>query len=231
MISRGLVALSLVAILALPACRQRVATDGLAGYDACAAVDSLLRSAGPARPFALSGHARLDVEQFRFRGRFRWEGNDAGGTAIEFSGSTLFGGHREDVLVSLAEDTLRVFDRERGRFYEGAALDDLIWDATRARADWAAVVAQVFMVPRRCTAMSSVVFDADGVRGLEGGEPFRMVLTRERRVDRATWPDPARNGTFDDRLEIHYDWRDGAPREITASLPARGWRLRLNDDK
>lgn len=205
--------------------------NGLAGADACAAVDSLLISAGPTLPLVMSGHARLDVEQFRFRGRFRLEQTDSGGTAIEFSGSTLFGGHREDLLVSLTDDTLRVFDRERGRFYEGAALDDLIWDGTRARADWAAVVASVFMAPKRCTGMSGVIIDADGVSGLDAGEPFRVVLTSERRVDRATWPDPIHDGTFDDRLEIDYAWRDGTLDEITASLPARGWRIRLTDGK
>jgi hypothetical protein len=223
--------LSLAAVLASPACRQRVAADGLAGGEACAALDSLLASAGPVRPFVMSGHARLDVEQFRFRGRFRLEQTDLRGAVIEFSGSTLFGGHREDLLVSLADDTLRVFDRERGRFYEGSALDDLIWDGTRTRADWATVVAEVLMVPRRCSAMSGLVLDEDGARGVEGDKPFRIVVDGERRVESATWPDPVAGGTFDDRLEIEYQWRDGVPAEITARLPARGWRLRFSQDK
>lgn len=231
MISRGLLALSLVAILSSPACRQRVAGSGLAGPEACAALDSLWASGGPTRPLSMSGHARLDVEQFRFRGRFRLQQTDGGGAAIEFSGSTLFGGHREDLVVSLTDDTLRVFDRERGRFYEGTMLDDLIWDGTRTRADWAVVVAEVFMVTRPCHGMSEVVFDEDGVRGLEGGQPFHIELTGERRIDRATWPDPIREGTFDDRLEIDYDWSEGVLQGITASLPARGWRVRLNRDK
>lgn len=230
MISRRLFALSLVAILFSPACRQRATGSGLAGAEACAALDSLWASAGPTRPLSMSGHARLDVEQFRFRGRFRLEQTD-GGAAIEFSGSTLFGGHREDLVVSLTDDTLRVFDRERGRFYEGTALDDLIWDGTRTRADWAMVVAEVFLVSRRCHAMSAVVFDEDGVRGLEADRPFHIELTRERRIDRATWPDPIHEGTFDDRLEIDYDWSEGALQGLTASLPARGWRVRLNRDK
>ena len=230
MISRGLLALSLVTVLASPACRQRVAANGLAGDEACAALDSLWSSAGPTRPLSMSGHARLDVEQFRFRGRFRLEQTDAG-SAIEFSGSTLFGGHREDLVVSLADDTLRVFDRERGRFYEGTTLDDLIWDGTRTRADWTMVVAQVLMVSRRCNSLSAVQFDDEGVRGLEAGQTFHVELTGDRRVDRATWPDPIREGTFDDRLEIDYDWSAGMLDGITASLPARGWRVRLDRDK
>jgi hypothetical protein len=71
--------------------------------------------------------------------------------------------------------------------------------------------------------------DRELVRGLEGGEPFRVDLTGERRVERAMWPDPIHDGTFDDRLEVHYEWSDGTLREITASLPARGWRLRMSN--
>ena len=177
----------------------------------------------------MSGHARLDVEQFRFRGRFLLELTAEGDATIEFSGSTLFGGHREDMLVSLVDDTLRVFDRERGRFYEGVALDDLIWEGTQTHADWALVVAEILMVRRRCEGITGLVFDGDGVQGLEGGEPFRIVLTKEMRVGRATWTDPIRDGTFSDRLEVEYDWSEGTLEEITANLPARGWRFRLSD--
>lgn len=231
MTRRGLVLFSLAATMALPACRQRVAPPGLSGSDACAAVESLLAVAGPPRPRTMAGHALLDVEQFRFRGRFRLDVTAGGDATIEFDGSTLFGGHREDVVVSLVDDTLRVFDRERGRFYEGTALDELIWDGTRARADWARVMAGVLSTPRRCGEMTGVVLDEGRVQGLEDGDPIRVVLTQQGRVGGATWPNPIVGGTFDDRLEVRYDWRNNAVVEITANLPVRGWRLRLSDDK
>ena len=110
-------------------------------------LDSLLASAGPVRPWGIAGDALLDIEQFRFRGRFRLDVSATGECTLELGGSTLFGGHREDVVVSLIGDSLRVFDRERGRFYEGDELDQLIRDATHADANWSRVVARAFLLP------------------------------------------------------------------------------------
>ncbi len=145
---------------------------------------------------------------------------------LELGGSTLFGGHREDVVASLADDTLRVFDRERGRLYEGAALDSMIWDATRARADWVRVAREVFTLSGIERSIESIRVDDDGARGIARGEPFRIDV-EQGRVSRVTWSDPIVGGTYTDRLEVRYRWRGETLSELTAILPVRGWRIRL----
>ncbi|MCI0452157.1 MAG: hypothetical protein L0Z51_07170 [Candidatus Latescibacteria bacterium] len=213
-------------LLAAFACRQRIDPNALTGAAACSALDSLLSSAGPPRPLAMSGEALLDVEQFRFRGHFQLDVASGADATIEMGGSTLFGGHREDVVVSLADDTLRVFDRERGRFYEGEPLEELIGDATRARADWARVVAEVLALSPRCDEVATLVRDDGGARGTGPRGNLRVVV-EEGRIARSDWPDPVAGSTLDDRLEVRYEWRDGRLARITATLPGRGWRLRL----
>jgi hypothetical protein len=213
-------------VLATSGCRQRVDGNALTGSAACSALDSLLSAAGPPRPFTMSGEALLDVEQFRFRGRFHLDVTEARETTMELGGSTLFGGHREDVVVSLVDDTLRVFDRERGRFYEGETLDDLIREATRARADWARVVAEVLVLSVPCDDVATLVRDEDGARG-SGPRGTTRVLVEGGRVTRTVWPDPVEGSALDDRLDVRYEWRDGSLARITATLPGRGWRVRL----
>jgi len=188
-------------------------------------VDSLLAASLPTRPWSLAGRATFDVEQYRVRGHFRLDVGAAGDFVLEFSGTTLFGGHREDIVVSLARDTLRVFDREHARYYEGEAVDDLIRQGTGTAGAWGEGVA-------RAVGMSA----GDGVVELEHGDDgvagqltagtFRLDI-RDGRLVRAVWPDPARSRTFDDRLEVTYDWRDGRLWELAATLPVRGWRIRL----
>ncbi len=225
----------MAALLALTpiACRQRVDAPAYRGEAACAKLDSVLASAGPARPWSMAGDALLDVDQFRFRGRFRLDVTATGDCTLELGGSTLFGGHREDVVVSLAGDTLRVFDRERGRFYEGDELDALIRESTHADADWSRVVARVFLLPGSCGGIESLIEDGDdgdGVRGAESGATFRLDVEGGR-VTRALWPNPIESATFDDRLDVSYRWDGDRIAEATARLPERGWRARLTASK
>lgn len=218
----------LLALAFASGCRQRVDPSARSGPEAGAAFDSLLVSAGLPRPFSMSGDAVIDVEQFRFRGHFRLERALSHDVVIELGGSTLFGGHREDVVISLSDDTLRVFDRERGRFYEGAELDDMIADATGARAHWARVVADVLALPHAPESVEGLAVDAEGASGKLPRGPFRVVV-EEGRMTRATWPDPIVDGTFSDRLEVRYRWQGSDIDEITARLPERGWRVRWTD--
>lgn len=178
----------------------------------------------------MSGDAVLDVEQFRFRGHFRLNAEAGGDAVIELGGSTLFGGHREDVVVSFVDDTLRVFDRERGRFYEGEDLDTLMGDATHVGADWARVVAQVLALPAHCDGIEALSRDDDGARGRDARGSFRLV-TEGGRLTKATWPDPIDGATFDDRLDVRYGWEGAQLAEVTAGLPVRGWRVRLTSTK
>ncbi len=178
----------------------------------------------------MSGDAVLDVEQFRFRGHFRIDATESGDALLELGGSTLFGGNREDVVVSFVDDTLRVFDRERGRFYEGEDLDALIGDATHARADWGRVVACVLALPAHCVGIEAFAHDEDGARGRDSRGSFRLI-TEGGRLTKATWPDPIEGATFDDRLEVRYGWQGARLTEVTAGLPVRGWRARLTAGK
>jgi hypothetical protein len=223
--------LATLALLSPFGCRQSVDGDALTGKDACAALDSLLASVGPSRPDSMAGTALVDVEGFRFRGHFRLVLAAGGEAQIELSGSTLFGGHREDVLVSLAADTLRVFDRERGRFYEGESLDQMVLESTHARGNWSLVAAQVLAGRLPCGAIESLTPREDGASGRAEEATYRIVVGSSGRIERATWPDPVMGGTFDDRLEVRYVWQGDSLREITASLPTRGWRVRLTSDK
>ncbi len=209
-------------------CRQEVART-LTGEAASATFDSLLTAAMP-RPLAASGDALLDVDQYRFRGHVSVDVGAAGDAAVELSGSSLFGGHREDVAVSLADDTLRVLDRERGRFYEGESLDELLREGTGARADWTRMVARVFALPGCGWEIESLVVDENGARAA-GPEGVVRLDIAGGRLEKAVWPNPIVAATYDDRLEVRYQWEGVRLEEITATLPERGWRVRMSFDK
>ena len=182
------------------------------------------------RPLAASGDALLDVEQYRFRGHANVDVSSGGDASVELSGSSLFGGHREDVAVSLADDTLRVLDRERGRYYEGAALDDLLWEGTEARANWVLVVERLFALPGSGRGIETLTVDENGARGSGPDGPVRLDIDGGR-LRRAVWPNPIASATYDDRLEAEYRWNGNRLEELTAILPERGWRVRFRFDK
>ncbi len=225
---RAVVILLAIEVLGAAGCRQEV-VGSLRGEAAQAAFDSLLATAMP-RPLTASGDALLDVEQYRFRGHVALDVDADGDASVELSGSSLFGGHREDVAVSLADDTLRVLDRERGRFYEGDSLDDLLWEGTEVRANWTLLVEQMLALPGSGRGIDVLVLDENGARGSGPQGQVRLDINRGR-LERAVWPNPIASATYDDRLEAEYRWNGGRLQEITAILPERGWRARLRFDK
>ncbi len=224
-------AISLAALVVLAAglgagCRQRVGAPRAApGGNPDRVVDSLLTAGLPERPWSLAGRATFDVEQYRVRGRFQLRVDAAGDLVLEFSGTTLFGGQREDIVVTMARDTLRVFDREHARLYEGDAVDELIRQGTGTAGRWATGVARATGISAGDGVVSLVPVDG-GVAGTLTTGAFRLDLA-DGRLMCAVWPDPAESRTFDDRLEVTYGWRDGRLRELSATLPVRGWRIRL----
>jgi hypothetical protein len=196
------------------------------GEGACALLDSLLAGMLPARPWRLAGKATFDVADYRVRGRYRLEARGRDALAFEFEGTMLLGGHREDVAVSLEGDTLRVLDRERGAFYAGAAVDDLIERGTGVRGRWAGAVRAVAGFTPECSEGLELRVGGDPVSGRIDGGTF-VLSTDEGRLTRASWPDPTASRTYSDRLEVEYA-RDGDRLSgITISLPTRGWRIRL----
>jgi hypothetical protein len=176
----------------------------------------------------MKGRAVFDVEQYQVRGRFELRLDANGDAALEFSGATLLGGHREEVLVSLALDTLRVLDRERGRFYEGPGVEALIREEARAPGDWCRAVRRALADPDACP-LESVEYRADGLAGAAPDGPFRLRWKDGRLVE-AVWPDPAPGETFDDHLVVRYEWTPRGLARLEARLPARGWRVRLEAD-
>jgi hypothetical protein len=114
----------------VPACGPHYSADhALRGAAACASADSFLANAFP-RPLSMRGRATFDVDSYRVRGRFDLQLAANGDAVLEFAGSTLLGGHREDAVISLSSDTLRVLDRERGHYYEGDDVTGLVESGT-----------------------------------------------------------------------------------------------------
>ncbi len=224
-------AAAVVAVLAAavaPACGPRVAGESrtAAGTRVCAALDTLLAAAMPARPWTFTGLATFDVEDYRVRGRFRLQVISRDDLVFEFEGTTLFGSHREDIAMTLAADTLRVLDRERGALYEGAGVDDLVWQGTGTRGDWVGGIREALGFAPGCDAHSELGNDGEHVSGLVAAGAF-VVTLEGGRVARAWWPDPTSSRTYTDRLEVRYVWESGTLRSITIALPLRGWRIRL----
>lgn len=225
-------AISVATLLALAAfagvgCRQRLGAPHPAPTgNADGVADSLLAATLPQRPWSMAGRATFDVEQYRVRGRFRLDVGAEGEFLLEFSGTTLFGGQREDIVVTMARDTLRVFDREHARLYEGADVDELIRQGTGTAGAWARGVARAAGISAG-GGVVAIEHGDDGVTGTLTTGTFRLDF-RDGRLVRSVWPDPAESRTFDDRLEVTYGWRDGRLQEIAATLPVRGWRIRLD---
>jgi hypothetical protein len=92
----------------------------------CHIVDSILAGSGWREPLDMTGRVMFDVKQYRVQGRFQLTAPGDGNLTFEFSGTMAMGGHHEDVVVSFYDDTLRVLDRERGRFYEGEEANALV---------------------------------------------------------------------------------------------------------
>lgn len=172
----------------------------------------------------MRGHATFDVDSYRVRGRFELALSANGDAVLEFSGSTLLGGHREDAVVSLSGDTLRVLDRERGRYYEGDEVTRMVESGTHTRGNW--VLGLRRALASGCPAIETVVAGDDGISGSGPDGPFSLELEGGRLVQ-ATWPNPAPEETFRDRLEVRYRWKEGRLELLEALLPTRGWRIRL----
>ncbi len=219
---------ALVIALALSGCGPKAVdtTRVVQGDRACVALDSLLAGSLPERPWVLAGRATFDVEDYRVRGRYRMTVHSREEIAFEFEGTMLLGGHREDVVVWLSGDTLRVLDREGGALYEGAAVSDLIERGTGARGEWAGALRAVAGFAPRCSQRAEIRDDGEHASGLIDGGAF-VLSTSEGRLVRASWPDPTASRTYSDRLDVRYDWNGPEARALTIGLPVRGWRIRL----
>ena len=175
----------------------------------------------------MSGRATFDVDSYRVRGHFRLDLAANGDAVLEFSGSTLLGGHREEAVISLASDTLRVLDRERGRYYEGDEVVRMVEQGTHTRGNWKVALGRV--LASGCPGIETIQADETGLSGSGADGPFSLKAEAGR-LAQATWPNPAPSETFRDRLEVRYRWKGGRLDLVEALLPTRGWRIRLEAD-
>jgi len=199
----------------------------------CHRVDSLLSGCGWAEPFEMNGRMTMDVEQYRVQGRFELDWDGQGGFTLRFTGTMLLGGRREDVVVALRDDTLRVLDRERGRYYEGKEVDALVEEGTELEWDLAEGIGRVTARPMDCGRLQRVSLREGpdgGVSGRSDGAPFEVTLAGGY-VREAVWPVMVA-GRADDRMKVTYDWaerRGGGRelRELVVFLEGRRWRVKL----
>ena len=208
----------------------------------CEAVERLFTGAGVPTPGRLWGKTTIDVNQYRVRGRFVLETSENGMT-LQFSSSGIAGGGHEDVVFSSYNDTLRVLDRERGKYYEGEEVRRLVVDGLEAEVDVDDILARLMTEPPSCAELSGVKFetwepknaDPGGakIRGRYRGHPFDATFAGGRMI-RSTWTGflPADPGVT---LEVSFDWewRGGEVkrlRELVVYVPERRWRLKLQPE-
>jgi hypothetical protein len=209
-----------------------------AGGGECRVVDSILAGSGWREPVDMTGAVTFDVKQYRVKGRFRLTAPGDGDLVFEFTGTMAMGGHHEDVVVSLYRDTLRVLDRERGRYYEGAGANALVSEGLDLGLDAAELLRRITGRSPPCARLSSLSVSRRGGSGtrLDGridGKRFRMEF-EDGRVTEATWPIIVA-GREEDRLRVNYDWTVGSSgsnraylKELVAFLEGRRWRVKLN---
>jgi hypothetical protein len=117
-----------VALLVSLGCTHFRSHDVVPADDGCALVDSALSGSGLRGGIEARGRVTIDVNQYRVRGRFVMTVTPGGDLTFDIVSTTMIGGHREDAVLSFYADTLRVLDRERGRFYQGADVDAMVAD-------------------------------------------------------------------------------------------------------
>ena len=202
----------------------------------CAVLDSLLASSGLGAPIAIAGHATVDANQFRMRGKILLEARGARDIAFEFTSAVLFGQGREDFVFSLAGDTLRIVDRERGSFYEGDEAARFLSESLEADFDVPQALSLAFGGRPPCNELSEFRCGAreSGEVVCEGdclGEPFRTVFgANGGRLAEVEWP--VRSDRYGgDRLRVRYEWTAARGAVtlsgVVLSLEARGWRCKI----
>jgi len=199
------------------------------GSRACTVVDSAFSASGLRDGLEVSGRTTIDVNQYRVNGRFQLRVSDTGDMILEFTSTSPMGGRREDVVFSYWQDTLRVFDREQGRFFEGDEVDELAEDGMGFEVNLAQVLRRVFLHPSDCDRFSDIRQSDDGrdLTGRVDGERFGLSFERGH-IARADWPAPFSGAGASERLEVDYRWEGARLTGLTILAPVRRWRVRLD---
>jgi len=228
---RGATAVA-AALALLWGCARHTDRSPPATAASCRALDSLLANGGLRGAPPMRGRATIDVNEYRVRGRFVLTVSEGGDVLFEFT-SNAVGAGREDAVVSLFADTLRVLDRERGAYHEGTAVDDLVAEAAGFGVDAAEVMRRVVGVAPPCDRLSALRIEgsaeAPAVSArLDGGGV--TVRFGDGRLRSSEWPAPFAGTARSERLAVSYRWAGAAPAEITVLVVGLRWRIRLQAD-
>jgi hypothetical protein len=199
---------------------------------ACAELDSALAHSGLRDGLTMRGKTTIDVNQYRVRGRFELTLTPSGDLTFDMTSTTLLGGHREDAVMSFYADTLRVLDRERGRYYEGSEVDALVADGTGTALDLAALLRLVTTQTPRCERVADVWGTDAAAERLEGyldARRFSLEIPVGG-IARARWPLQVGESERWDTLEVTYTWREGRLSRFVVYVPERRWRIKLVAD-
>jgi hypothetical protein len=199
----------------------------------CAGLDSLYEHSGFESPLTITGKATIDANQYRIRGIIRAEMKPSGDIFFEFNSSIFFGSQIEDFFFSLVGDTMRIVDRERGQYYEGASAAQFLrealamdFDAPRAlrlALGGRPACDELRDVRMRGESSGAVKFD-----GRVGGDGFDVVFgAHDRRLERVRWPLPE-DRERGDRLRAEYRWSSGGLGEVTMQMEKREWRCKIS---
>jgi hypothetical protein len=202
----------------------------------CETLDSLFARCGLGEPLAVSGQATVDVQQVRMRGKIDLDARGPDELAFEFTSTILFGHEREDFVFSVSGDTLRIIDRERGAYYEGADAEDFLADSFEADFDLPQMLSLALGGYPPCGELSDVSFAVGRsgetvCSGRRFGRPFRAVFGRERGLlSEVEWP--VRSDRHEeDRLSVEYQWGAGGDRPtldgLILALEVREWRCKI----
>jgi len=185
----------------------------------------------------MTGKVTIDVKQYRIKGRFEMEAEPTGDFVFEFTGTMAMGGHHEDVVLSYYAGELRILDRERGRYYEGPEVDQLVLDGLGKGWDVAFLIRLATARPPDCPLLTDIrkteSRSGSRVEGRLDGDRFRLDFSDSMLI-RASWPLIPENGG-EDRLEITYEWKKAAGTEkpqltgLVLYLEGRRWRIKLDD--
>lgn len=206
------------------------------GPETCATLDSLYAAGGFARSVSITGHATVDANQYKVRGKVRVDARAPGNAVIEFTSTVLFGHAREDLVFSSAGDTVRIVDRERGAYYEGDEAESFLARSLDTDLDVRWMLRLVLGGRPACEELSDIGFrtPSDGATVCEGthaGREFRVVFGADCLLRSVEWPVWSR-ARGPDRLRATYEWvRDGsarpALRSVVLTLEKREWRCRI----
>jgi len=202
----------------------------------CEVLDSLYASSGFEAPVSVVGQATVDANQYRMRGKARLDARAPGEMALEFSSTVLFGHEREDFVFSLAGDTLRVVDRERGVYHEGDDAKSFLAQSLATDLDVSQALSLALGGHPPCEDLSLVRVEttSDGAvvcAGERYGRRFRAVFGKSRRLEMVDWP--VRSDEYGlDTLRVEYEWEPaaGGGAELLAlvlSLEKREWRCKF----